>query len=100
MSDKLRLAREISEALPEGGLFHEKSWRVSPDAFPITEEFAEELDKLGYRLMLFVRACNQLYRLSVAGKQPAWVAELLDRGKPAELVAAQRRRSAAWMCRG
>lgn len=90
MSDKLQLAREISESLPEGGLFHEKSWRVSPDAFPVTEEFAEELDKLGYRLMLFVRACNQLYRLSVAGKQPAWVAELLDRGKPADLVAAQR----------
>ena len=47
------------------------------------------------RLLLFVRACDQLYRLSVKGRQPAWVADLLDRGKPPALVDFQRRHGIA-----
>ncbi len=91
----LERALSIRAALPEGGLFHEKSWRVSPDAFALDEALAEEVDKLGYRLMLFVRACNQLYRFSVAGRQPPWIAEMLDRGKPRELVEYQREKAIA-----
>lgn len=91
----LERARSIQAALPEGGLFHEKSWRVSPEAFPLDEALAEEVEKLGYRLMLFVRACNQLYRFSVAGRQPPWIAEMLDRGKPRELVEYQRDKAIA-----
>ena len=94
-TEKLERAKAIQAALPEGGLFHEKSWRVSPDAFPLDEKLAVELEKLGYRLTLFVRACNQLYRFSVNGREPAWIADLLDRGKPAELVALQREKSLA-----
>jgi hypothetical protein len=41
-------------------------------------------------LLQFYRSVNLLYRKSVEGKQPAWVAEWLDRGKPAHLVALQR----------
>jgi len=93
--EKAQRAEVIRSALPEGGLFHEKSWRVSPDAFVIGRKFAEELEKLGYRLLRFVRACNQLYRFSVSGRQPTWIAELLDRGKPRELVAMQRERALA-----
>jgi hypothetical protein len=85
-------ARQVLEAMPEGGLFQEKAWRVSPRAFPISRHFAAELDQLGYRLWQFTKACNQLYRLSVEGRQPEWIAELLDWGKPAELVAAARER--------
>ena len=84
--EKAQRAEVIRSALPEGGLFHEKSWRVSPDAFVIGRKFAEELEKLGYRLLRFVRACNQLYRFSVSGRQPTWIAELLDCGKPGELA--------------
>jgi len=80
----------IHAALPEGGLFHEKDWRISPRPFLIEPELQEEIEKLGYRLMLFLRACEQLYRLSAKGRQPAWVAEILDRGKPPELVEYQR----------
>ena len=54
--------------------------------------FVDELEKLGYRLHLFQRACNLLYQLSVKGKQPAWVAAYLDAGKPPELVALSRER--------
>jgi len=41
-------------------------------------------------LLQFYRAVNLLYRQSVAGKQPPWVADWLDRGKPADLVDLQR----------
>ncbi|HEY8902946.1 MAG TPA: hypothetical protein VIM48_04510 [Chthoniobacterales bacterium] len=90
--DEIGRARQVLEAMPEGGLFQEKAWRVSPRAFSISRGFAAELDQLGFRLWQFIKACNQLYRLSVEGRQPEWIAELLDRGKPAELVAASRER--------
>jgi hypothetical protein len=90
--DELGRARRVRGSLPKDGLFHEKSWRVSPRAFPVSSAFAAELDQLGYRLWQFVRACNQLYRLSCDGRQPAWIAELLDRGKPKELVEVARDR--------
>ncbi len=45
-----------------------------------------ELEQLGHRLFVFQRACNQLYQLSVKGKQPEWVARYLDAGKPKELI--------------
>ncbi len=82
----------IEAAAPPEGLFADKSWLVSPDPFPIDAGFAEELEKLGYRLQLFNRACNLLYQQSIAGKQPAWIADYLDRGKPPELVEFSRRK--------
>jgi hypothetical protein len=82
--------RAIHAALPEGGLFHEKEWRISPDPFLVPDNVHAKLEKLGYRLTLFLRACDQLYRQSVKGRQPAWIANLLDAGKPADLVAFQR----------
>jgi hypothetical protein len=59
----------------------------------IDKKLAQEIDKLGYRLTRFVRACNQLYRFSIIGRQPAWIADLLDRGKPPGLVTLQRERA-------
>jgi len=84
--DNLKKVEAIRAAVPSEGLFAEKEWLVSPEPFWITDQFAEELEKLGYRLHLFLKACNQLYFASVKGKQPKWIAELLDRGKPPELV--------------
>lgn len=76
----------IRRAFPKGGLFAEKDWLLSPDPFPIEKEFERELEQLGHRLFVFQRACNQLYQLSVKGKQPAWIARYLDAGKPPELI--------------
>jgi hypothetical protein len=76
----------IRAAFPKEGLFAEKDWLLSPDAFPIEKDFERELERLGHRLFVFQRACNQLYQLSVKGKQPAWIARYLDAGKPAELI--------------
>jgi len=92
-ADELECARRVRAALPAGGLFEDKAWRVSPRAFPISPAFAAELDQLGYRLHQFVRACNLLYRLSAEGRQPAWIADVLDRGKPPALIEAARDRA-------
>jgi hypothetical protein len=75
----------IEAATPAEGLFANKDWLISPTALPFSPEFVDELEKLGYRLWLFVRACNLLYQQSVKGKQPAWIADYLDRGKPEAL---------------
>src|SRR5947207_12068498 len=82
----------IRNAFPKEGLFAEKDWLISPDAFPIEKKFVTELEQLGHRLFVFQRACNQLYQLSVKGKQPAWVARYLDAGKPKELIEFSRRK--------
>jgi hypothetical protein len=82
----------IHVAFPKQGLFAEKDWLLSPDAFPVKKKFLAELEQLGHRLFVFQRACNQLYQLSVKGKQPAWVARYLDAGKPAELIEFSRRK--------
>src|SRR5207253_9591223 len=76
----------IRGALPSEGLFADKDWLISPDAFPISEKFASDLEQLGHRLFVFQRACNQLYQLSFRGKQPEWIAKYLEDGKPAKLV--------------
>lgn len=96
-TDPGRVARaeRIRAALPAGGLFAGKEWRVSPEPFVLPEGTAEELEKLGFRLRKFTEACNLLYRLSVSGKKPAWIAELLDRGKPPELVELARSKAIA-----
>ena len=82
----------IRAALPKKGLFAEKDWLLSPDAFPIEKKFVAELEQLGHRLFVFQRACNQLYQQSVKGKQPEWVARYLNAGKPPELVEFSRRK--------
>ena len=73
-----RAARVVA-ALPEGGLFAGKEWRVADQPFVLPLEMAKELPKLGFRLRKFVEACNLLYRLSTSGKRPSWIADLLDR---------------------
>src|SRR3984893_12697674 len=82
----------IRSALPKEGLFAEKDWLLSPDAFPIDKDFERELEQLGHRLFVFQRACNQLYQLSVKGKQTAWMARYLDAAKPPEQIELSRRK--------
>ncbi len=71
--------------MPDGGLFAGHDWRISPTPFQLGAEMAAELEKLGRVLLQFNKAVNRLYRQSVEGKQPEWVARWLDLGKPAEL---------------
>lgn len=72
--------------MPPGGLFDAKTWMVSPEAFALSPGQVDELEQLGQRLWVFVKACNLLYRQSVQGKAPAWIARWLDAGKPSDLI--------------
>ena len=83
-------AQFVREQIPDGGLFAGLDWRISPEPFPLDEDLAKEIESLGRVLLQFYRAVNLLYRRSVEGKQPAWIAELLDRGKPPGLIELQR----------
>lgn len=84
----------IKSALAAQPLFEAKTWRLSPEAWPLTSAQAAELEEIGTACLEFHQALETLYLRSVAGKnllrnQPLlapWVAEYLDRGKPAVLV--------------
>jgi hypothetical protein len=80
-------------AHPAGGLFAGKRWLESPEPFPLPAKLLGELKRLGHRLHVFQRACDDLYFQSLKGRQPEWIAGYLDRGKPAELLEAARDRS-------
>jgi hypothetical protein len=83
-------AQFVRARMPEGGLFAGQQWRVSPEPFLLGADVAEDVQALGRILLQFNRAVNLLYRLSAEGRQPRWVAEWLDRGKPAGLIEIQR----------
>ena len=83
-------AKFIRDSIPSGGLFAGLEWKISPTPFPLGENLAQEIESLGRVLLQFYRATNLLYRKSVEGKQPEWVARWLDLGKPADLIALQR----------
>ena len=87
-----RFAR-IRAAAPRESLFAEKEWLVSPRPFVIDATLLEQLEKLGHRLLLFQRACNELYQLSITNRAPGWIADYVDRGKPPELIAFSRRKA-------
>ncbi len=85
----------IRAALAGQPLFEDKSWQLSPEAWPLTAEQAVELSEIGTACLEFHGALEALYTRSVAGKNllrnkpllAPWVADYLDRGKPPALLA-------------
>jgi len=90
LTDAAARARFVRDAMPPGGLFAGQTWRISPEPFALSAELVGQLEALGRVLLQFYRAVNLLYRQGAEGKQPAWVAELFDAGKPRELIELQR----------
>jgi len=84
----------IESALSAQPLFAAKTWQLSPEAWPLTHEQVAQLGQIGSACLEFHQALETLYLWSVAGKNllrnkpllAPWVAEYLDRGKPASLV--------------
>lgn len=87
-------ASALRAAFPASGLFAEKEWRVAPSPLSLDPKLFQRIEDLGPRLLGFSRAANLLYRRSVEGKEPEWIARTLDAGKPPEIVALAR--EAAW----
>lgn len=82
----------IERALPANGLFREPGipWRVSPYPLPLTKAELRQLEGLGHILACFQDAAHDLYLRSLAGEEAPWLAPLLESGKPAWLINAQR----------
>ncbi|MGB0743259.1 MAG: hypothetical protein ACPGSB_01925 [Opitutales bacterium] len=82
------------QAFSDQSLFENKTWRYSPQAFPLTKKQISEIHKIGQACYDFHRALEALYLRSVEGKNllrnrdlvAPWVAEYLDRGKPQALI--------------
>ncbi len=85
----------LRAALAEQTLFEDKSWQLAPEAWPLTAEQVAQLEAIGAACLEFHQALETLYLRSVAGKNllrnkpllAPWVADYLDRGKPAALIA-------------
>ena len=67
-----------------------REWLFSPEPLRLSGSEVAELERLGHPLQMFQQACDQIYRRSVNHTLPGWIAELLDAGKPAWMVDAQR----------
>ena len=86
---------QIRAALSGQSLFEDKTWQLSPEAWPLTAEQVAQLEAIGAACLEFHQALETLYLRSVAGKNllrnkpllAPWVADYLDRGKPAALIA-------------
>jgi hypothetical protein len=85
----------LKNALGAQSLFEDKTWQLSPQAWPLTEDQVAELKSIGTACLEFHQALETLYLRSIAGKNllrnkpllAPWVADYLDRGKPPSLVA-------------
>lgn len=85
----------INERLQGTGLFggakrevhsqQNATWRISPEPIWITHEDYEFFEALGPQLLAFYKAANKLYFESAHDREPKWVKEYLDMGKP-ELI--------------
>jgi hypothetical protein len=86
---------QIRAALGAQSLFEDKTWQLAPEAWPVTPAQLAQLEAIGGACLEFHQALETLYLRSVAGKNllrnkpllAPWVADYLDRGKPADLVA-------------
>lgn len=83
------------QAFSDQSLFENKTWRYSPEAFPLTSAQVKQIEQIGQACYEFYKAQETLYLRSVEGKnllrnrplKAPWVAAYLDRGKPEALIA-------------
>ncbi len=87
MSAAERIAH-FRKQFPGEGLFRDKEWVLSPEAFPLEQATKDIIAALGPALRAFQRSCNQLYFASAESPDGplGFVARLLDAGKPDHVV--------------
>ena len=86
---------QLKSTFAAQSLFEDKTWQLSPSAWPLTAEQVTQLEQIGTACLDFHAALETLYLRSVQGKNllrnksllAPWVADYLDRGKPAALIA-------------
>jgi hypothetical protein len=85
----------LKTAFAGQNLFEDKTWRLSPEAWPLSARQIREVEQIGQACLEFYRASELLYTRSFEGRnllrnaelKAPWVADYLDRGKPDWLVA-------------
>ncbi len=93
--------KTISAALERQELFENKTWRLSPGAYAIGREEIRQIEAIGAACLEFHKALENLYLKSAQGRnilrnrelKAPWVAEYLERGKPEQVVAWNRRKA-------
>lgn len=83
-------ARAVRSLVPAAGLFENLDWRLATAPLELAAPLASEIEEAGRVFLQFYRASQRLYRRSLEGKAPAWIAQWLDQGKPADLLELQR----------
>jgi hypothetical protein len=84
----------LNDTFEKTSLFEDKTWKLSPHAWPITRDQLQEIESLGQACLDFHKALETLYLRSTEGKKllrnknlfAPWVADYLDRGKPHHLI--------------
>jgi hypothetical protein len=85
---------EALRAFSDQSLFESKTWRYSPEAFPLSPAQLQQIEQIGQACYEFYKAQETLYLRSAEGKnllrnrplKAPWVAAYLDRGKPEALI--------------
>ncbi|MBC2603889.1 Rossmann-fold NAD(P)-binding domain-containing protein [Puniceicoccus vermicola] len=85
---------DLEKAFSETSLFADKTWVVSPEAFPLDEKQLQTIREIGPALAEFQLAVERLYRRVGEGRRilrngdlkADWVLDYLDRGKPDSLL--------------
>ena len=72
------------------GFRQSRGWLFSPEPLRLAKADVAQLERLGHPLRMFQQGCDRIYRRSVKGSLPGWIAQLLDAGKTSWLVEAQR----------
>ena len=86
--------KALCGAFEKQDLFENKTWRYSPEAFPLSSDQIDEIGQIGQACYEFYRAQETLYLRSAEDKnllrnrafKAPWVASYLDRGKPEKLI--------------
>lgn len=85
---------ELERKFAETPLFADKTWVLSPEAFPLETKQLETIRTIGPALAEFQTAIERLYRRASENRRilrnedldASWVVEYLDRGKPEGLI--------------
>ena len=92
---------QVLESFSDQSLFENKTWRYSPEAFPLTSAQVKQIEQIGQACYEFYKAQETLYLRSAEGKNllrnrsltAPLVAAYLDRGKPEALIRHARARA-------
>lgn len=89
MSEALLETVALSQHLSNAGLFGPTTslpWQVATAPYPLSAAQQQDLHRLGPVLFSWVQALDLLYRGSLKGSQPTFIADWLNQGKPQALL--------------